>query len=242
MGAREHLVAISNWDPEQEQTKSLPRVGDYREVDWEKLAQIRPTILIVQFAPEKMPAGLNDRAKELGIAIVNVRINTIDDVFHTIEQLGDAAGERAGADEAAKRLRARLDDVKKRAAASPVRTLLVRDPDCLAAVGGGNFLDELLTIAGGKNVLATGNNSYPTIDREQLAALDPEVIIQLLPGASAQVIQQSKDAQKNLPQVKAIKNGRVYLLSEPYLLMPGYHIADIAERFAEKLHPNRSSP
>src|SRR4051812_36065934 len=42
MQAGEHLVAVSNWDAPQAAIAGLPRAGDYRDVDWEKLTQVRP--------------------------------------------------------------------------------------------------------------------------------------------------------------------------------------------------------
>src|SRR4051794_26460524 len=39
MNQRDKLVAISNWDPREPSLADLPRAGDYRTVDWEKLAQ-----------------------------------------------------------------------------------------------------------------------------------------------------------------------------------------------------------
>src|SRR5262249_36654038 len=75
IGAADHLVAISNWDPKTPDLDRLPRVGDYRTVDWEKLAEVKPALMIVQFAPGKMPAGLEDKAKASGIKLLNVHLN-----------------------------------------------------------------------------------------------------------------------------------------------------------------------
>jgi iron complex transport system substrate-binding protein len=107
----------------------------------------------------------------------------------------------------------------------------------LACVGGGNYLDELLTIAGGKNVLAGGENSYPTIDRERLLALDPQVVLVLLPGASQQVVESTLRFWQSLPQLSAVRNGRVHILTDTDLLLPGFSVVKIARQFHERLHP-----
>ncbi len=90
MGARDHLVAVSNWDPQLPELAGLPRVGDYRTVDWEKIAELHPTHMIVQFAPDKMPAGLADKAAAMHIQLVNIRIYRLDDIYTAIDQLGTA--------------------------------------------------------------------------------------------------------------------------------------------------------
>jgi ABC-type Fe3+-hydroxamate transport system substrate-binding protein len=57
MGAGEHLVAVSNYEAAPE-VKDLPRVGDYQTTDWETLARVRPDVMIIQIAPDRLPPGL----------------------------------------------------------------------------------------------------------------------------------------------------------------------------------------
>jgi iron complex transport system substrate-binding protein len=238
MGAGDHLVAVSNWDPKLPELSRLPRVGDYRTVDWEKIAEIKPGVMIVQFAPGKMPAGLDDKARSMGIRLVNIKLNRLDDIFTTIDQLGEAVGEPAKAREANQKLHAELDAVRQRVRGKPaVRTLLIRSESDLASVGGGNFMDDLLTIAGGKNVLEGGENSYPTIDREQLLSLNPDAVILLFPGESEQVIAKAKQFWAGLSSIPAVQHDRVYVLTDSYLLLPGMSAGKIAAKLADLLHP-----
>jgi ABC-type Fe3+-hydroxamate transport system substrate-binding protein len=239
MDAGQHLVAVSNWDAPRPLIERLPRVGDYRTIDWERISQLRPNLLIVQFAPDKMPAGLAQRTAERDITLVNIRNNTLDDVFATIHQLGDALNERAKADAAADGLRRQLDAVRSRVAGQPpVRTLITRsETSRLACVGGGNYLDDVLSIAGGKNVLAGGQNAYPEIDRERLLALDPEAVIVLLPDAPPQVVKQAEAFWRSVPQVDAVRRGRVRILTDSYILLGGLSLGRVAEQFGQILHP-----
>ena len=84
MGAGEHLVAVSNYETSARVAK-LPRVGDYQTTDWETLARLRPDAMIIQIAPDRLPPGLKQRADELHIALVNVKIDRLQDVFATME-------------------------------------------------------------------------------------------------------------------------------------------------------------
>jgi iron complex transport system substrate-binding protein len=242
MGAGDHLVAVSNWDPKLPELAGLPRVGDYRTVDWEKIAETRPGVMIVQFAPGKMPPGLEDKARSMNIRLVNIRIYRLDDIFTTIDQLGDAIGEPAKAAAAHQKLRAELDGVRAHVAGKPpVRTLLIRSETSLASVGGGNFMDDLLTIAGGKNVLQGGDNSYPTIDREQLLGCNPDAVILLMPGESPQVIEKAQEYWRSETSVSAVQHHRVYVLTDSYLLLPGMSAGKIAMKIADLLHPDSTT-
>ena len=243
MGARDALVAVSNWDAERPEIAGLPRVGDYRTVDWEKLASLRPDVMIVQWRPDKMPPGIAERAAELNIELVNLRIVYLDEIFTAFQTLGDGIGQRDKADAAAAKLRRQLDAVRAAVAGKPpVRTLVSQTESPLSVVGGGNFMNDLLAIAGGKNVIEGGDNSYPNIDLERLVALNPDVVVHLLPGESPQVIERAKAFWSSHPELTAVKNGRVYFETESFMLLPGPLVGKIAERFATLLHPGIAFP
>ncbi len=238
MGARERLIAVSNWDADRSEIAGLARVGDYRTVDWEKLASLRPDVMIVQFAPDKMPPGLAERAVQLDIELVNLRITYLDDIFTALTELGARIGEPAKAAAAATQLRFQLDAVRAAVGGKPrVRTLISQTESPLSTVGGGNFVDDLLTIAGGENVIEGGDNSYPNIDVERLIGANPDVIIHLLPGESVQVVERAKSFWASHPQLSAVKSGRVHLETESHVLLPGPLVGKVAERFAMLLHP-----
>jgi iron complex transport system substrate-binding protein len=135
-------------------------------------------------------------------------------------------------------LRRQLDAVRAAVAGKPkVRTLISQTESPLSTVGGGNFMNDLLTIAGGQNVIEGGDNSYPDIDVERMVALNPDVIIHLLPGESPQVIERARQFWASHPELAAVKNGRVHVETDSYLLVPGPLVGRIAERFATLLHP-----
>ncbi len=81
MGAGERLVAVSNFDPRRENLRDLPRVGDYQTTDWEQLARLRPGVMVTQFAKERLPAGMVQKSRDLGIELVNVPITRLDDIY-----------------------------------------------------------------------------------------------------------------------------------------------------------------
>ena len=238
IGAGAHLVGVSNFDAERAGTAGLPRVGDYRTQDWEKLARLRPDKMIIQLHQDRTPAGLRDRASGLGIELVNVQIDTLDDVFAAIPRLAAAVGEREKGEAALKGLREQFDTVRQRVAAAPrVRALVVVDVGGRSVAGPGTFLHDILTAAGGDNAAAALGNPWPTVDREKIAQLRPQVVIHLLPQASPQVRAQAEQFWAAMPDLPAVKNKRVHYLTDWYVLLPGYHLGALAEQFALILHP-----
>ena len=239
MGARDRLVAVSSVvDKDRSDVGNLPKAGDYQTVDWEVLRSMHPSVLVTEISPALQSPGFKSNAAELNIKPLNVKIETLDDIFGALDVLGEAINEQKLAAAAAEQMHARLDAVQHRVASQPpVKTLLVIDSNADGVVGPGTYLDDLLKIAGGENAAKSLQQHWPQIDREMLLSLKPDVIIELLPDAPPQEREQAAATWKQLPQIPAVANGRVYPIYDGYALLPGWHVTDLAEQFSRCLHP-----
>ena len=238
MGSADHLVAVSNYDAQRPEIAGLPRVGDYRTQDWEKLAALRPDKMVIQLRRDRMPAGLAERAKDLGIELVNLEIDDLDDVLAAYGVLGEAVNEPDKAKAAESDLRRQLETVAHRVKGRPkVPTLIIVEAGGRSVAGRGTFLHDMLTAAGGENVAAGMDNAWPTVDREKILELAPQAVIHLLPGASPQEVAQARRFWEAMPDLPAVKNKKVHLLTEPYVMLPGHQLGKVAEQFAMVLHP-----
>jgi ABC-type Fe3+-hydroxamate transport system substrate-binding protein len=243
MGAGDHLVAVSNYEFAPE-VKNLPRVGDYQTTDWETLARLHPDVMVIQIAPERLPPGLRQRADELGIELVNVKIERLEDVFTNLEQLGAVAGEPDKGRAAARKLRGRFDAIRAACASRPsVSTLLVRDENGREVIGPDTFLDDLLGVVNATNAARELGTRYPSIDREKLLAFRPEAVIVLLPGAKPQTLDAAARFWASITDLPAVRNGRVRTIVDDYALVPGPRLADLAQKMADCLHtPSSTRP
>jgi ABC-type Fe3+-hydroxamate transport system substrate-binding protein len=232
MGAGDRLVAVSNFDPARDAIKNLPRVGDYLTTDWERLATLKPNVMVTQFAADRLPAGLIEKAGGLNIKLINVPITRLDDIERAMLTLGDAIGDPARGTAAKSALGSRLSAVRAKSSGRKIRALIVVDEVAHGVVGRDNYLNDILEIAGGENVIRPPSSPYPSIDREQLLDLDPEVIFQLLPDATPQVRGAARAVWDGLPQLQAVKNGRVHIFTQTFVLQPSQHVAELAEMFA----------
>jgi iron complex transport system substrate-binding protein len=243
IGAADHLVAVSDLDEDRPGTAGLPRVGDFDHVDWEKLAAAHPKILLTQFG-NRTPAGLKERCDELGIQLLDVRLDVLDDVYRESDELGAALNVQVQAEQAAAELKNHLAIIAAAAAAAgPPRqnvALAVSDGGAVGLIGPGTFHGQLLAIAGGVNVAHKFSKPFITVDAELLASLDPVIILDLQPSppTTPQELEQAKKYWQSMPNVSAVRNNRAIEITQPYCLRPGWHAADLAEIFARQLHPN----
>lgn len=236
MGAGEHLVGVSTFDTAA-RVKGLPRVGDYQTVDWEQIHRLKPQVMVIFQGLDRVPAGMSQQAKDLNIQLVNVRTETLNDIYRELDHLGQLLHETKRAEMASAELHRRLEAVSQRVAGrKQVRTLIVLDANGSAVAGPGTFLDDLLNIAGGVNVMAANSAHWPQLDQEQIQSLNPEAIIQLLPDASPQVLLAAQQAWTKMPDLAAVKYKHVHVMTDPTVLISGYHVADLAEQMADALH------
>jgi len=235
MGAADHLVAISNYDVARPQTQGLPRVGDYQTLDWERIAAIRPDVMIVFMSPQRMPPGIRQRAEQLGIQLVNVRTERLEDILRTIGELASLTGEQTGGAMLKDKLAFELRQASEMALGRPpVSVLIARDKSLEGVVGRENFIDDVLALVGGQNVVQAAG--WPSVDRELILSLKPQVIVQLLPEATPQVLAEARVALAGLESVPAVAEGRVHVLTEWWTQQPGSHVGELALRLAQILH------
>ena len=96
IGAGDRLVGVSNYDDDREGTAGKPRIGDYQTINWEKLSGLGANVLVLQYAQDRLPAYIQQQCDAMGIKIVNLKLDTIDDIYREMITLGDAVGDPKG--------------------------------------------------------------------------------------------------------------------------------------------------
>ncbi len=243
IGAGPNVVAVSSFDNWPPEVRGLARVGALLDPDIERILRLRPDLVVVYGTSPEVRAKL-ERA---GIATFPYVMGGLDNLTATIRRLGEAVGRVREADKAAADLEARFDAIRTRVAgrARP-RTLLVfgREPGTLRAIdasGGIGFLADIVTLAGGDNVLAGEKREAVRIGTESILAAAPEVVIDLHYGRtlSPEQIDRERAAWQTLPALPAVREGRVALLVGDEFVVPGPRLADAAEAIADVIHPVR---
>ncbi len=75
-------------------------------------------------------------------------------------------------------------------------------------------------------------------------ARDPEVILDTsLAGAAGEDAERrALKVWKQMPSLRAVRNGRVYAITDPAFTIPGSRLPDVAARLREILHPEENGP
>jgi len=241
VGAGSQVVAVSSYDEFPPEVKALPKVGALIDPDTERILALRPDLVIVY-------GSQTDLEKQLGRSghrTFSYRHGGIATTLNTIREIGVATGHRAEADQLVSSLQARLDVVRDRVKGRPQpSTMLIfeRQPGTLREVyasGGVGFLNEMLTIAGGRNVFADVSRESVQPSIETMLARAPQVILEVrVAGLIEKTPSPEPDAWSALSSVPAVRSRRVHRLTGDYLVVPGPRLAAATEAFARALHPD----
>jgi iron complex transport system substrate-binding protein len=113
-------------------------------------------------------------------------------------------------------------------------TLLVVGLRPLVAVGGKNFVDELITLAGGENIAGNAAQPWLNLPDEYVVAKAPQVIIRA--GMGSERGASAKD-WADLKSIPAVRNGRVYSYPSDKILRPGPRVGEGLDEIARLVHP-----
>jgi iron complex transport system substrate-binding protein len=107
----------------------------------------------------------------------------------------------------------------------------------------GNWVPELVTIAGGIPILTQPGKHSPYVNWTELQAQDPDVLLLMPCGFSIERTMREIDLLLQLPgfaEMKAVKNNRVYIADgNQYFNRPGPRLVDSVEILAEIIHPKQ---
>jgi len=244
MGLGDKVVGRSTYCTYPPEAAALPAVGDTLKINLERVIALRPTIA---FVITKRP----DTARTLdgmGIRTVTLRSDKMEELLASIDVIGRETLSPGAARALADRLRADLDAVRRRVAGLARPKVLfafpmtVGSPQMMVA-GRGTFVDELLKVAGGENAYPDAAD-WPTVTPPKVIAMAPQVVIVNPVGedAAPDRLEAIRRAWAHWTSVPAVADGRVVILTEPYLTIPGPRVGLAAERLADVIHPEAARP
>lgn len=241
LGLGDRVAGVTDFCDYPPAAKTKPRVGGYAEPSLEALVALKPD-LVVASADSTKPQ-LVHRLESLGVPVYVVYPRTYREVAQTIRTLGRVTGAlRAG-----EALAASLEDTARRTQAAVAgrprpRVLLCVMVRPLVVAGPGTFVDDLIRLAGGVNVVPRGPSHYPTWGPEALLAHDPDVIVVTPhPGDP-----DPRTAFGKWPELRAVRTRRLQTVEANWVQRPGPRLVEGLRALASALHrvevPERVRP
>lgn len=242
IGAGNKVIAVTDYCKFPEEACHLPSTGGLLNPSVEKWLSLKPDLIIHQIGSKV----IQQHAKNLGIPSLAVPMSSLENIFDTIRIIADSLEIPEAGQHLVEKLKTKIDDTRSRLKGQkPSQVLMLlsdtNDPGRdLYAVGKGTFLDELLTIAGGSNVLPDTMARYPKISKEYIISQSPEVILEVGPKSnlSDKETLVRKKSWRKFSTLRAVKDDRIYFIGADYIIIPGPRLLNILDDFSRTLHPD----
>ncbi|MDY6940846.1 MAG: cobalamin-binding protein [Cyanobacteriota bacterium] len=217
-------------------------------VETQILQQLQPTHIITQAQCEVCAVSLADVERAVAQLtgfepdIISLQPTVLDEVWQDIRRVADCLG--VDGEGAVASLQSRVATCRQQVETAPhrprVATIEWADP----LMAAGNWVPELIELAGGQSLFGEVGKHSPWMKWEELQAADPDVIIFMPCGFDLSRTRQDADRLSQHPQwqaLRAVRTGRVYLSDgNQYFNRPGPRLVDSLEILAEILHPDRA--
>src|SRR4029077_2778221 len=233
LGFGDRLVGVTTYCDYPPEARRLPKIGGFMSPSLEAIVDKKPDVVIgVNTATDPAKAREMER---LGLKVNLISVASLNDILAGIKSVARLMGSSEAGEKLVLKIERQFNQVKKRVAPAPRRsTLLVVGLRPLVAVGGKNYIDELITLAGGDNIAGNAAQPWLNLPDEYVVAKAPQVIIEAGMGSERAASAQHWEDLKSIP---AVKEGRVYSYPSDKILRPGPRVGEGLEEIARMVHP-----
>jgi iron complex transport system substrate-binding protein len=208
LGEQRRLVGRTdhcNYPPD---AKKIPSIGGFGEPSIERIVALKPDLVLMTNS-SAYPSY--SKLKSLGLNVVDLEPQTLDDVFEMVIEIGRMLGVERKAKERVAMLRKVVETVRARHAREPraPRVYVEIDYGPIFTVGKQGFLNDMADILGCNNIFADIDQAYPQVGVEAVILRDPEVIF-LGHGTHGESALERVRARPGWERISAVRSGRVF--------------------------------
>ncbi|MBA2620869.1 MAG: cobalamin-binding protein [Acidobacteria bacterium] len=229
VGAGNRLVGVTTYCDYPAEALQIQKIGDTINPNIETIIALKPQVVLVSTASQIETFTKQLEAQNIAVFVTNP--NSMDDIYESIEKIGEIFGEREKARQINIDLQKRVAAVEaKIKAADKVKVFLQISKEPLVTVGKATFFNDLIERAGGASVTKEVESAYPKLSKETAFALNPDAIIL----SDSEDNREPNDVFKSSP---AAKNGKIFRINADIISRPAPRIVDALEEMAKDLHP-----
>jgi iron complex transport system substrate-binding protein len=239
LGAGEYLTARTDFDTHPD-LMGLPSIGAGLDPSLERMVGLGIDVVLMPGGRDA--AALGARLGSLGIKAHTLPTNTVADLYQAIVRLGELFEAPFAADSLSRWMKEEIDEITERVKdRAPVSVMYVVAPDPPVTTGDGTFIDELIRIAGGRNVFSDSGLQWPSVGFESVVSRDPEYVV----WPTGEYWGESLEALQSAPgwkDVPAVRRDRVLFVDGDLFSRPGPRFPEAARTLAMALHPDAFGP
>ncbi|WP_404991724.1 cobalamin-binding protein [Cupriavidus pauculus] len=239
-GGGERIVGTVSYSDYPPQARDIPRVGDNKALDLERIAALKPDLIVVWRHGNAQKQ--TDRLRALGLPLFFSEPRKLESIPENLEKLGTLMGTEAVANRAAGEFRQQVETLRRTYAQRPPVTVFYQVwQQPLMTLNGRHLVSDLLTLCGGRNLFASEAPLVPTVTVESVIAGNPEVMLTAGMGATRPDKPLADFSQwEKWKQVTAVARNNLFVIDGDLINRAGPRVVKGAEEICKDLDIARS--
>ena len=227
IGAGDMLIGRDSYSDYPEEVADVAVVGDFNGPNIEAIAEAQPDVVLASSLLEVVINQLTD----LGITVFCTEASDYEGIYTSIKLIGTICGKTEEASALCEQMRETIDAVHAAAATEnqPTVYYVMSFGEYGEWSGGpGSFINTAIELAGGIPVTKDMGETWVNPSIEQVIELDPDIIL-----LSSLYTIEDLSAANGYADMRAVKEGNVYLVNPDLVELPGPRIAEAVTTFGE---------
>lgn len=244
-GGGGQLVGAVEYSDYPEAAKALPRIGNNQKLDLERIAALKPDLVLVWFHGNALREV--ERLRALGIPMFYIEPRDIASIPGEIERIGRLLGTTSVADAAAGRFRERHAALRAQyARRAPQRVFYQIASKPLLTINDKQIISDVIRSCGGINVFGKESALVPRISTESVVAANPDVILTARMGGGGEGASRALDdpelaGWRRFASLNAVRRQQFWLIPGDAISRHGPRILEGMQAVCEALDDARQA-
>ncbi|HWQ89356.1 MAG TPA: cobalamin-binding protein [Desulfitobacteriaceae bacterium] len=239
IGLGDKMVGVTDYCNYPEEALKIAKVGGFSTPNMETVLALKPDLVLAGNKHEEQVKKL----EEMNIPVLVLVPASMDDVFEAMTMMGQATGKTKEADDLISDMKNRLTTIESKVDSTPeqdrVRVYYEVSSEPLMSAGSASIINEVISLAGGKNIFADLAERYPKISQEVLIERNPQFI--LYPGSHGSEGFDPKEigARPMWNKITAVKENKLFNVNADTISRPGPRLVEAVENLAAIFYPDK---
>jgi iron complex transport system substrate-binding protein len=241
VGAGEQVVGVTTYCNYPQEAQTREQIGGFsvETISVETIIALEPDLVL---SAGRIHETVSDALERAGITVYAVGAETFDQVYASIEAIGQITGHDEEANNLVAQMKERMAAVESVVAGIPdeERPTVFWETwdDPLMTAGPTTFAGQMIEKGRGVNLFADVTKPYAEISIEEVIQRNPDVIMG--PDTHGEALTADLVATRpGWETIKAVQDGRIYVFDGDITSRAGPRIVDGLEMIARALHPDR---
>lgn len=240
LGLTSSLIGVDNYSDWPEDIQSLPRLGSDLNIDMDKVEELQPDLVLASLSVPGMEQNIEELKKRNIPFVIVPNPKSLTEVGESILFVGEVTNTSDKANQLFKKYNRILEKYHSLSKQIKVPTTLYWEwwAKPIFTPGATNWLTEISSLAGGRNVFEDMALASIKTDWEEIVRRNPDVICVIWVGVQKEKVNPKVILKRpGAEQMEAIKNNQLFILEEPLFCRPSPKLLVGLNKIASILHP-----